>query len=219
MGRDIYTERIEKLRQENIKEVKKLLERNDKGLLKKIKNASQRYQINEKYIKGQIIKEEPIALSMFSKDPTKQNTHERIAADYIRNMQGVKNFKKLNNNELYVASGQVISKDQAQLSKAKTIDFYFEYKEYKIYVSHKHTTEEGGAQDNQYKDLQQFVLECGGGTDSKKVFIAIADGKYYEGNNGKAGVSKMDNLKSKCTQSVKVCAIYQLEEVLKKLQL
>jgi len=214
MAYDIYSKKIRIARQKNIKQVKTLLENNDKGLRQKIKNSSKRYQISEEYIRKQILAEEPLALALFAKDPAKQKIHERIAGGYIQKIEGVTNFRILKNTELYISRGQIISKEQSKLATAKTIDFYFQYGKYEVYVSNKHTTEEGEAQDNQYKDLQEFITECRDNTDSNVIFIAIADGDYYKGNNGKTGVSKMENLKSKCTQSVRACAIYELKEVL-----
>ena len=214
MERDIYSKRVFVARQENMQGVKKLLQIGDKGVLKKIENAAHRYQLSQEYLKGLILKGEPIALAMFAKDPSKQKIHEKIAAEYIQKITGVHNFKDLKHTELYISRGQIITKKQAKLAVAKTIDFYFEYDAYKIYASHKHTTESGGAQDNQYKDLQEFIKECGGNNDPSIVFIAMADGDYYKGNNGRAGVSRIENLRSKCTQSVKVCEIYDLEKLL-----
>ena len=132
MAYDIYSKKIRAARQENMKQVKTLLEKNDKGLKQKIKNASKRYQILEEYIKEQILAEAPLALALFAKDPTKQKIHEKIAGEYIQKIEGVKKFRVLRNNELYISRGQVISKEQSKLAIAKTIDFYFQYKRIKL---------------------------------------------------------------------------------------
>lgn len=67
--------------------------------------------------------------------------------------------------------GAVIEKNELKLyPKAKTIDFEWDYKGYKIYASHKYTKDRGGAQDNQYKDLQEFIRQCREST-LKKTFL------------------------------------------------
>jgi len=63
MAYDIYSKKIRIARQKNIKQVKTLLENNDKGLRQKIKNSSKRYQISEEYIRKQILAEEQLALA------------------------------------------------------------------------------------------------------------------------------------------------------------
>ena len=49
------------------------------------------------------------------------------------------------------------------------------------------------------------------------MFLTIADGDYYQTQNGRVGMKKIDNLRQMCTSSVKVCDIYELEQVLKSL--
>ena len=50
----------------------------------------------------------------------------------------------------------------------------------KFYVSHKFTMMDGGAQDNQYQDLKQF-LECAhANVDPHVFFLAVCDGAYYD---------------------------------------
>lgn len=212
---DIYSARFEKLFQKNMQEVKLLLQKGDKGLLVKINNAAKRYMIDAEYIKGQIDKEELLALAMFAKDPSKQKYHEKTAAEYIQNIQGIQEFK--DNTGLYVSRGQVLDKEQAKRATAKTIDFFFKYGRLDVYVSHKYTRESGGAQDNQYKDLQEFINESRDNTDPDVLFVAVADGEYYTGKDGKLGISRMDNLKKRCTQSVKACTIYELEGILEEI--
>lgn len=217
-NKDIYSESIKEQRKRNMQQVKPLLESGDKALLSKIKKAAERYDIKPQDIYDDILTERPTALALFSKDPLRQKIHENIAADYIKNIDGVADFKNLSNRELHVCKGTVINNaDLKVYPSAKTIDFHFKYNGYNVYVSHKHTTESGGAQDNQYKDLQGFIRECRDSTTLKQVFIAIADGDYYRKQNGRVGLTRIDNLRNKCTRSVRACTIYELNSVLRDL--
>ena len=187
-------------------------------MLVKIENFAEKYLIEKEYIKEKILAEETISLAIFSKDPTRQNIFEKIASKFITNIEGVSLFKKLPNKKLYVCNGALIAKkDLKQYPKAKTIDFTWKYHDFTIYCSHKYTKNVGGAQDNQYKDLKDFIEECRDNKRANIIFIAIADGDYYQTQNGRVGMKKIDNLRQMCTSSVKVCDIYELEQVLKSL--
>lgn len=134
----------------------------------------------------------------FVLDPKKQNFYERYAAVHIRAMPGVREFEQLPNNKLGIAGGMVISVSEGKARGAnpesKTIDFAWKHGDLTYYASHKYTKDAGGAQGNQYKDLQDFLAEANKSTAPGSVFLAIADGPFYDGQNGKRGMTRMDNL-------------------------
>lgn len=133
----------------------------------------------------------------------------------IQNMEGVKNFQKLPNHSTYVCNGSVIQRKELKIyPAAKTIDFKWEYKDYTIFASHKYTKDSGGSQDNQYKDLQEFIKQSRDTKLPKTIFIAIADGDYYMSENGRAGTTKMEHLASLCTLKVMACRMENLIEQL-----
>ena len=159
---------------------------------------------------------------MFATDPTKQRFHEKLAKCFIEKINGVENLELLPNSKLYLVSGKI--KDKKELTKenppkAKSLDFFWQYDDYKIYVSHKYTKDEGGAQENQYNDLKTFIEEANKCNAENTVFIAIADGEFYKRNNGKAGRTRIKNLKHLAnTKNVFACAIEELESLLKNLK-
>ncbi len=207
---DIYTSKIKQRWQENIKEVRELLANGDEDFMTKITNASNRWGISEEEI-IKSVSNDLVAAAHFAKDPIKQNIYELTAAEYISNIEGITDFENLPNNKLAVIKGEIRDKKDAKsTSGAKSIDFFWHYKGRKVYASHKHTNQEGGAQDNKYQDLQNFIREARENKDKEIVFIAIADGPYY--NN-----SRMEAMRGMCTPSVKVCHIYELEKTLKNL--
>ena len=211
---DIYKKAVAQAWKKNIAQVRDLLIANDKKLLYKIQSASQRWNIPVSEIKESITKDR-VAAAHFAVDPSKQKIHEKTAAEFIRNLNGIVDFNLLPNKALYVSKGVPITGDELKIyPAAKTIDFKWQYRTFKIYASHKYTHDSGGAQGNQYKDLQAFIRACYGSTDSKLRFIAIADGAFYQNHNGRANKTRLDNLKSMCTPQIKVCTIYDLKEVL-----
>lgn len=67
-------------------------------------------------------------------------------------------------------------------------------KNIEFYATHKYTKVSGGHQDNQYKDIQEFIKESVTNTYTDKYFIAICDGDFYNTKNSQRGISKLENL-------------------------
>jgi len=135
----------------------------------------------------------------FVKDPKKQNIYERTAADYISRIPGVSKFKKYGTNEMFVSSGGVFTQESFRKSgmhsSAKTIDFGWIYENTQFYAAHKYTKDSGGAQGNQYKDLISFIKEANNSSLADTIFLVIADGEFYNGNNGRANTTRIKHLK------------------------
>jgi len=134
----------------------------------------------------------------------------------------VSNFKDLPSSKYDVIKGEIMTrkevKEKKLYSRAKTIDFYWEYRNCKFWAAHKYTKQEGGAQGNQYRELQEFLLQSKGNRSNNTFFIAIADGDFYQGNNGKAGVLRIDKLKELADEpNIAACVIDDLENLMKKI--
>ena len=137
-----------------------------------------------------------------------------MSAKIIQNIKGVEDFQNLSNNSLYLVSGVVISKSEKDKggfqSKTKTIDFYWKYKGKIFYASHKYTRQGGGSQDNQYKNLKEFIKQANDSNKKDEYFIAIADGEYYQ-ERGRIGNLKDDANNSKVCYA---CTTDELENLL-----
>jgi len=162
--------------------------------------------------------------STFATDPAKQNLFEKLAREYIQGIDFISDFKKLSHHgkeALYIVNGSLLGGDDLSRSggstEAKSIDFSWKYKDKKFYAFHKYTRQSGGAQDNQYNDMKAFINHANSSTKGNYYFIAIADGEYFNTQNGKAGVSKIENLKNMANNSMGVYAvrIEELYDVLK----
>lgn len=71
---------------------------------------------------------------------------------------------------------------------SKTIDFEFKRNGYTFYVSHKHTEESGGGQEDFIRELKSFLTDAKSNSRKPKtIFLAIADGDF--------GAEMLENLR------------------------
>ncbi|GAB1393164.1 hypothetical protein MASR1M60_13270 [Rhodocyclaceae bacterium] len=153
-----------------------------------------------------------MASAFFAVDPRRQNQHEKIAADWISKLPGVKNFRKLpasGPNSKYLKDGRIIDHDDLTNDEnPKSIDFIWELEfngtdSLKFYASHKHTEDDGGSQDNQYRELKGFTQQAAGLRKERSYrLISLADGHYYQRERARSsGKSYMDELKEIVSQT------------------
>ena len=167
------------------------------------------------------IENNPIAAAYFAINPNRQKFHEKAAADFIKNLAGVEDFKSLPSNKWAVVNGAVQAKKDLKKSggypSAKTIDFQWKYNNATFYASHKYTKEEGGSQGNQYKDLQSFIEAARHTVLQNTYFVAIADGEFYRRKNGQANMIRLERLKQLAGGGkVYACDINGLEDIMKR---
>lgn len=204
--------------------VEKVAEEVKQGKLDdKIDNFCSLHDISHDHLIQQI-KSNRIVAACFAINPKKQNFYEKTAAKHIRNISGVEKFETLPNNALVVMQGAVLDRRslraQGGTAIAKTIDFKWEYRTATFYASHKYTKQEGGSQGSQYKDLQIFIEQARDTTLRDTFFIAIADGAFYSGQNGQAGVSRIERLKALASgDKVFACRIDEIEALMKGLRI
>ena len=214
-----YEARYREAYRDNVRNVLRDL-RNGR-LEKKINNFCHLHGFESEDVIGQI-KDNGIVAACFAVNPNRQNIYEKIAADFIKNIDGVNDFKALSSNDLIVVSGGVLPKREFKgaggQAAAKTIDFKWRYGTLTFYASHKYTKESGGSQDNQYKDLQAFLKECIQTNSPDNHFVAVADGPYYQNRNGQAGVSRINRLKQLASNDkAHACTVCELEGLMKKI--
>ena len=184
---DIYKKEIRKLIPENRKELDKLIEINDKDILKKITNSCNKYGYDkdELLIK---IKECIYVKDRFIKEPIKQNITEKIASKEIEKIKFITEFENLSNDKLFISNGTLRTKKEIKdikiNLKCKSIDFKFciNYENIKrdIYCYHKYINESGGSQDNQYKDIKSFIFSANENINTTiNWFLVICDGGYF----------------------------------------
>lgn len=171
-----YQSEYKKQLQKNISLVRKEIDNND--FILKITNHADKFGHDFEEVKNKIMTDDMYA-EMFAKDPAKQNIYEKLAAEYISNIDGVENFKNLPNSaKMFVIEGKVTSE---RLNDVKSIDFQFKIGNNNFYTSHKYIKATyGGAQDNQYNDIRNFMRNCDKASSGNDYYIAICDGPYFE---------------------------------------
>ena len=113
------------------------------------------------------IKSNDIVASMFCKDPSKQNISEKM----VEKILGIPKLPVSGANSIrFTPEGKLTGVKSIGVSKSA--DFLING----IYFTQKYTAESGGAQDNQYNDVVDFLVK---GSINYKVG-AIVDGEYWD---------------------------------------
>lgn len=113
------------------------------------------------------VKSNDIVASMFCKDPSKQNISEKM----VEKILGIQKLPASGVNSIrFTPDGKLAGAKSIGVSKSA--DFLFNG----IYFTQKYTAESGGAQDNQYNDVVDFLVK---GSINYKVG-AIVDGEYWD---------------------------------------
>ena len=211
-----YEAEYKKAYKENIKLVEQHLK--EGKLDDKINNFCTNFCFDKSLVISEI-KKNDIVKALFSKNPNKQNFYEKQASEWIKSMNNIEKFENLPNRALWIVNGGVVSeKDKERsgsIAQAKTIDFTWEYVGKIFYASHKYTKESGGTQGSQYKDLRSFTTEANKSVKPDVFFIAIADGKYYQGFDKEAKMNRIQRLKNEANRiTVYACTINELEQLL-----
>lgn len=151
---------------------------NNPDFILKLKNHAEKFGREYDDIKLKIMEDDMYA-EFFAKDPSKQNIYERLAADYISNLDNVTDFRNLPNSiKMFIVDGKIVSERQREV---KSIDFKFKVNDKTIYASHKYIKATyGGAQDNQYNDIRNFLRNCNKISSGDNYYLAICDGPYFE---------------------------------------
>lgn len=130
------------------------------------------------------IANDDVAAYSYAKDPLKQNFAELFQHDYLRDVKGKSAITKMSGGGKkahYLIDGEMVSglsKKPSGSNSTKSIDFQCDNE----YYYAKHTSAEGGAQDNQCDDGKRFIEQSNiyvSQHDDDKVFILLVDGAYY----------------------------------------
>jgi len=144
---------------------------------KKIKNESHKKGYSYQDILN-LIKINEMYASFFAKDPIKQNLAENIQLEVLQNITNVKKLIQHGKKSIRLYDGDIITKSNKV--STKSLDFYDEDNETYYYC--KYTKDEGGAQDNQFRDVVIFIQECNKYCEKNNnsvKFIALLNGNYY----------------------------------------
>ncbi len=154
----------------------------------KLASWAQRYGVEPEFVRYKTLTDDLFAVQ-FAADPAKQSIHQKIAATHIQKLPLIQGFESLpagGDAAEFLISGLVVlgkSLKKATNRHGKSIDFRWGVsaggEQLTVYVTHKHTTAEGGSQDNQFADVKAFLEEAQRCKFADTAFIALCDGPYY----------------------------------------
>ena len=159
----LVAERKKQLIQNNLEDLQKNLLNSDYQT--KVYNFATKFGFNIDEV-NQAIKDNIFLAACFIKDPSKQNFTEKLVAEVLK----IEKLPAAGKNCIrFDENGDILSANKGNVSKSA--DFYIDNR----YYTQKYTNETGGAQDNQYKDVMDFLVKG-----SKKHLVgAIVDGVYW----------------------------------------
>ena len=164
MFEELVSEKEKELRAKNLQELRENLNSSDTIL--KITNFCEKHGFSTEEI-IQRIKDDDFAASVFAKDPSKQNFTEKLVAELLK----VKTLPQSGKNCVrFNKEGDICFTKTSETSKSA--DFVIN----NTFITQKYTRSAGGAQDNQYADVVDFLVK---GSKKHKV-AAIVDGSYWD---------------------------------------
>ena len=179
-----YTEFDRKLKEmweENMDIVRLAAINRDKWLLKKINNECEKCNVLNMEIILNSIKIDDFYAYKFARNPMKQNFAELFQLKFLEEhgKYGIEKLEARGIYAYYLIDGELESDlSRKPENSTKSIDF----RHGADYYYAKYTKEEGGAQDNQYKDGEMFIKQankyCEKYDDIRR-FILLVDGEYY----------------------------------------
>ena len=159
----------------------------------KIKNYCKKYNLDIEEINSRIRMKDHITASIFIKEPLKQNLTENLISAYLSAPKLPIGGRKC---VRFDGDGNIVWNKDNNVSKSA--DFYING----VYYTQKYTNEQGGSQDNQFADVEQF-LRYG----SKKYKVgAILDGNYWKTNRKILEKEFVDN------PNIKIICVDELKE-------
>ena len=124
--------------------------------------------------------------------------YETTLVSYLNGLKCVKNAEKLPKSgpsAKYIVSGKIFV-GGGRRNDVKSLDIEVTFKnDQKIYLVHKYTMEDGGAQDNQFREAKETLKNVY--TSKKTIEInlgAVLDGDYYVKNRAK-GLTRIQQAK------------------------
>ena len=152
-------------------------------LMERIRLFISRFGFPEPDVKEKVRTDSMFA-AHFAKEPRRTGLHESMAADWIKTLPSISDFRvlpKSGKDAFYITSDGDIDKGIRGSRPGKSLDFIWHARGKTCYAMHKYTKEGGGNQDSQFKEMVSLLgnfLKC---QDTSCVLFVIADGPYYIG--------------------------------------
>ena len=176
-----YNEKIKTLLLTSVEEVRDGIDA--RWMIYKITQYCERWNENFDEIKSKILQDVQFA-RFFIKDPKRRNVYELFAIDYMVTelKKDVIKLSAAGSEARCLEEGQVVFGSSTSKT-TKSIDFMEKRDGNIYYYTHKYIDADGGAQDNQFRDMVHFANEAKKYVEQHQDnvhFILLADGPYFE---------------------------------------
>ena len=186
----------------------------DAKQLKKIKNHSKRYGHTIEEVLDAVLNNEVAFRSIVGKSPERMDYYETTLVSYLNQIKIVKHAVKLPKsgpNAKYIVDGKIhIGGGRRNDVKSLDIEITFRNEE-QLYLVHKYTMEDGGAQDNQFREAKETLKNVY--TRGGKIGVnlgAILDGDYYV-KLRKKSLTKLEQAKNEHPDTI-ICTYKTFEK-------
>ena len=168
-------------------EVVILLDRQDPGLMRRIRTFCERFGFDEREV-CEKIEDDFMFACCFAKDAKKTGFEEKEAERYLRMFPDIirffKTLPKSGKNAKYLdKNGSIITGKKPTGIKSLDFTWIVGNTHIRCFAAHKVTRESGGAQDHQRNELLRLLQSFSRSKDAKIALFAICDGPYYNEQN------------------------------------
>ena len=161
---EIVNKRERELIEKNFEELREHY--GDSVYQEKIVNYCDKFGCQKEVVEKKIIEDDYFA-AFFIKDPSKQNFTEHLVEELLETKVLPQSGKR---SIRFDENGDICSTKKA--NSTKSADFLID----DVYITQKYTRGNGGAQDNQFKDVVDFLEK---GSKTHKV-AALVDGSFWD---------------------------------------
>lgn len=156
-----------------------------------------------------ILDNDDFVLSVLMADPKRQNIYEQVLYNFMSNFVNIEKLPSGGPSALFIFQDSITNNTENNHipKEIKSIDFIIHTETSTLFIVHKYTNENGGAQDNQFNDVITQLKNIGEHTCNKIIFCL--DGRYYN-------PQKINYLQS-INPNVKITNIENIRELINSL--
>lgn len=186
----------------------------DKKQLKKVKNHAIRYGHTIEEVLEAVLNSEVAFRAIVGKSPKRMDYFENTLITFLNSLDPVKIAKKLpksGHKAKYVVNGKIYV-GGGRRNDVKSLDIEVTFKNnIVIYLVHKYTMEDGGAQDNQFREAKETLRQVYNEAGKVGLILgAVLDGDYYTKKRLK-GMTKLEQAQRENPDTI-VCNYQTFEQ-------
>lgn len=168
---------------QNAVEVRNAAEAGADWVVAKAEKFAERYGFGVEPVLTKIASD-PMFAVFFRKEARRQNIHEKIAADWIAQLDSVDEFVRLpqgGRSAVYITSDGNLHTGQLPNNPGKALDFRWRSAGLTCYAAHKYHSQDGGDQGNAGLEMEALIRRFQSCNDLTCALFVIVDGGYFDG--------------------------------------